>query len=174
MTTTTTPTDNEVFFDDKNIIVSKTDLKGRLTYANQVFCQIAGYNQSELLGQPHSIIRHPDMPRAVFKLLWDTIIEGREIFAYVKNISKSGAYYWVFAHVTPSYDKSKTIVGFHSNRRVPDRKVIADTIVPLYSTVLREERLHQNGKQSLAAGFDILVNSLKSRNQTYDEFIFSL
>ena len=174
MKTAITPTDSEIFFDEKDIIVSKTDLKGRLTYANHTFCQIAGYSQTELLGQPHSVIRHPDMPRAVFKLLWDTIIEGREVFAYVKNIAKNGGFYWVFAHVTPSFDASKNIVGFHSNRRVPDRNVLANTIVPLYATILREERQHQNGKQELAAGFDLLVNSLKSRNQTYDEFIFSL
>ena len=77
------------------------------------------------MGQPHSIIRHPDMPRAVFKLLWDTVIEGREIFAYVKNKAKNGDFYWVFAHVTPSYDNDRRIIGFHSNRRVPDPKVVA-------------------------------------------------
>jgi PAS domain S-box-containing protein len=75
------PRDVEVFFDKGDLIVSKTDVKGRITYANQVFCHVAGYSEAELLGQPHSIIRHPDMPRAVFKLLWDVIRDGREIFA---------------------------------------------------------------------------------------------
>jgi len=168
------PTATEVFFRDEDIIVSKTDLKGRITYANQTFCNIAGYSEAELLGQPHSIIRHPDMPRAVFKLLWDTIMEGREIFAYVKNMAKSGNYYWVFAHVTPSYDKSRNIVGFHSNRRVPDPKIVKNTIAPLYAAVLKEERKHQNGQKELAAGFEFLVNFLKSNNTTYDALIFSL
>lgn len=126
------------------------------------------------MGQPHSIIRHPDMPRAVFKLLWDTIMEGREIFAYVKNMAKTGNYYWVFAHVTPSYDKNRTIVDFHSNRRVPDPKIVASTIVPLYAAVLKEERQHQNGQKALAAGFDFLVDFLKSQNTSYDALIFSL
>src|ERR1019366_945835 len=129
---TVTPTDAEVLFDKDDIIVSKTDLKGRITYANQTFCQIAGCSEAELMGQPHSIIRHPDMPRAVFKLLWDTLLEGREVFAYVKNMAKSGNYYWVFAHVTPSFDQNKRIIGFHSSRRVPDPETIKTAITPIY------------------------------------------
>jgi PAS domain S-box-containing protein len=89
-------------FVENEIIVSKTDLKGRITYANDVFIKLAGFTETELLGQPHSIIRHPEMPRCVFKLLWDTIAEGGEIFAYVVNRSKNGDHYWVFAHVTPT------------------------------------------------------------------------
>jgi PAS domain S-box-containing protein len=169
-----TPTNNEVFFDKGDIIVSKTDLKGRLTYANRTFCDIAGYSEAELIGQPHSIIRHPDMPRAVFKLLWDTVLQGREIFAYVKNMNKSGHFYWVLAHVTPSFDQDRNVIGFHSNRRVPDPRVVNDAIVPLYAEVRRVEDSHQNGQKSLAAGFEHLINFVKSRNTTYDELIFSL
>jgi PAS domain S-box-containing protein len=169
-----TPTNVEVFFDQDDIIVSKTDLKGRITYANRTFCQVAGYSEAELMGQPHSLIRHPDMPRAVFKLLWDTLSEGREIFAYVKNMAKNGNYYWVFAHVTPSFDHNKNIVAFHSNRRVPDRKVIETTIIPLYAAILQEENRHRNGKDALAASFAFVLDFLKSKNTTYDELIFSL
>ncbi len=168
------PTNTEVFFPEDEIIVSKTDLKGRITYANQTFCRIAGYTEAELMGQPHSIIRHPDMPRAVFKLLWDAVLDGREIFAYVKNMARNGDYYWVFAHVTPSYDDKHNIIGFHSNRRVPDQAVVKNTIVPLYAEVLREEKKQQNGQKELAAGFEFLVDFLKSRNTTYDSLIFSL
>ena len=169
-----TPTDTESFFQGGELIVSKTDLKGRITYANQTFCKTAGYTEAELLGAPHSIVRHPDMPRAVFKLLWDTIMDGKEIFAYVKNMAKNGNYYWVFAHVTPSFDKDRNIIGFHSNRRVPDPKIVKDTIAPIYAAVLREEQKHQNGQMELAAGFEFLVNFLKSQNTTYDALIFSL
>jgi PAS domain S-box-containing protein len=168
------PTDVEVFFDKNDIIVSKTDLKGRITYANRTFCQVAGYAEPELLGRPHSIIRHPDMPRAVFKLMWDMLLEGREIFAYVKNIAKNGNYYWVFAHITPSFDHDKKIVGFHSSRRIPDRKIVETAIIPVYSAVLQEEQRHHNGQAALAAGFKVVVDLLKSNNLTYDEFIFSL
>jgi PAS domain S-box-containing protein len=174
MKTVITPTETERFFKEDDIIVSKTDLKGRLTYVNETFCHIAGYTEAELIGQPHSLIRHPDMPRAVFKLLWDTIIEGREIFAYVKNMARSGDYYWVMAHVTPSYDANRKVIGYHSNRRVPNPQVVKNTIVPLYASVLQEEKQHRNGQQALAAGFEFLVNFVKSKNTTYDALIFAL
>ncbi len=168
------PTDKEIFFGDDEIIVSKTDLKGRLTYTNETFCTIAGYTEAELIGQPHSVIRHPDMPRAVFKLLWDTLLEGREIFAYVKNLTKAGDYYWVVAHVTPSTDADGKIIGYHSNRRVPDQAVVRGTIIPLYAKLLAEEARHSNGQQSLAAGYASLLDLLKAKNVGYDELIFSL
>ncbi len=168
------PSNNEIFFDENDLIVSKTDLKGRITYANEIFCHLAGYHEIELLGQPHNIIRHPDMPRSVFKLLWDTLLEGREVFAYVKNLSRDGSYYWVFAHVTPSFDSNHEIIGFHSNRRVPDRKALERTIIPLYAAVMGEERRHKNGKEAVSAGYEHLASTLRSRNATYDSFIFSL
>jgi PAS domain S-box-containing protein len=167
-------TDREVYFDKDDFIVSKTDLRGRITYANRTFCAIAGYNERDLIGQPHSIVRHPDMPRAVFKLLWDTLSERQEIFAYVKNITKHGDYYWVFAHVTPSFDTSGQVIGFHSNRRVPDRKILESSIIPLYAAVLSEEQSHKNGKNALAAGWKRLLEFVNSTKMTYDELIFSL
>jgi len=94
----------ERFFDADEVIVSKTDLKGRITYANRVFQRVAGYGEAELMGAPHSIVRHPAMPRCVFKLLWDTLEAKQEIFAYVINRARNGDHYWVFAHVTPSFD----------------------------------------------------------------------
>jgi PAS domain S-box-containing protein len=170
----TQPTNVERHFDRGDIIVSKTDIKGWITYANSVFCAVSGYTLPELIGAPHSLIRHPDMPRAVFKLLWDTILDRREVFAYVKNLSKSGAYYWVFAHVTPSYSKDGQIIGFHSNRRVPERRILDSIIIPLYAEVLREEAKHRNGKDALAAGFKYLVDFVSAKRTTYEELIFSL
>jgi PAS domain S-box-containing protein len=174
MIKTTIPTRVERFFDPEDIIVSKTDLKGRMTYVNQTFCQIAGYREDELLSQPHSLIRHPDMPRAVFKLLWDTILGGREVFAYVKNMARNGDFYWVFAHVTPSFDAGGQIVGFHSNRRVPDRAVVGNVIAPLYADLLRVEQSHRNGKDALAAGYRQLMDFVAAKKVAYDELIFSL
>lgn len=162
----------EVFFD--GLIVSKTDIRGRITYANKVFCEIAGYSEAELLGQPHSIIRHPDMPRAVFKYLWDALLGGHEVFAYVKNLAKSGDYYWVFAHVTPSRDAKHNIIGFHSNRRVPDPRIVREVMVPLYAGLLREEQKHRNGKDALAAGYQALTDFIATKKISYDELIFSL
>lgn len=174
MAKTITPTGTEVFFSEDEIIVSKTDPKGRLTYVNSLFCKIADYREDELLGQPHSVIRHPDMPRSIFRLLWDTLTEGREIFAYVKNMTKTGNHYWVLAHVTPSYGRNKEIIGYHSNRRVPDRAVLNNTIMPLYAALSREENQHANGKQAVVAGFEALTGFIKSKGMTYDELIFSL
>jgi len=169
-----TPTNTELFFDRGDIIVSKTDIKGRITYANRTFCQTCGYTEAELLGAPHSIIRHPDMPRAVFKLLWDTVLGGHEIFAYVKNMAKNGSFYWVFAHVTPSFDADRKVVGFHSNRRLPNPQIVKTVIEPVYAAVLAEEGRHQNGQAALAAGFKTVIDFLKAKNMSYDEFIFSL
>ena len=89
---------------DNDFIVSKTDTKGRITYVNKIFIEISEYNEKELLGKPHSIIRHPDMPKSVFKLFWDMIRNGEEVFAFVLNKTKNNNEYWVYANVTPSYD----------------------------------------------------------------------
>ena len=90
-----TPTQHERLMREGDFIVSKTDLKGRITYCNRIFIEFSGFTESELLGAPHNLIRHPDMPRGVFQLLWDTLANGDEIFAYVKNMSKDGGFYWV-------------------------------------------------------------------------------
>lgn len=173
MARTITPTQAEVFFDRSDIIVSKTDLKGRITYANKIFLEIAGYSMNEVIGAPHSIIRHPDMPRAIFKLLWDTVSEGREIFAFVKNMTKSGAHYWVLAHVTPSRDGTGKVVGYHSNRRVPNRTRLDGVFIPLYAELNRIERSHTNAKQGLVASSQHLADTLTKRGMSYDEFVFT-
>ena len=168
-----TPTTTERNFGEDEIIVSKTDSAGRITYANDVFLRVAGFSENEVLGQPHSIVRHPDMPRCVFKLLWDQIAARREIFAYVKNMAKNGDYYWVFAHVTPSYDADGAVTGFHSNRRTPTRGAI-QKIEPLYRDLLAEEARHGDRKLGMQAGFDKLVKALDHHKVTYDQFVFSL
>ena len=169
-----TPTGVERFFDESEIIVSKTDPTGRLTYVNPVFLKLYGGTEAECLGQQHSMVRHPDMPRCVFKLLWDTLGEGKEIFAYVKNMSKNGDHYWVLAHATPSRDASGQVVGFHSNRRVPNRKVIDEVIAPLYKQLLDIENSHANSKEGMNEAFNTLVGILNDKGVEYDEFIFSL
>ena len=161
-------------FRSDELIVSKTDRAGKITYANDVFLSLAGYHEEELLGQPHSIIRHPGMPRAVFKLLWDTIESGEEIFAYVVNRAKNGDHYWVFAHVTPNLDAAGNIIGYHSSRRSPRREAIAK-VKPLYDAVLVEERRHADRKQGLEASFGMLVDAVgKSGFEAYDRFVLSL
>ncbi len=167
-------TGKEVFFGDDEIIVSKTDLKGRMTYINRVFLSIAGYSEKEVIGEPHSLIRHPDMPRCIFKLLWDTLQLGSEIFAYVVNRTKNGDHYWVYAHVTPSRDTSGQIIGYHSNRRVPDRKVIDETIIPLYKALLAVEQKQGNRKQGLEDSTSMVAAHLAEKSLAYDEFVMTL
>lgn len=169
-----TPTGIERFFQEDEVIVSKTDTRGRLTYVNKVFMTISDYKETELLGQPHSLIRHPEMPRSIFKLLWESIGAGREIFAYVVNLSKNGDHYWVLAHVTPSFDKKREIIGYHSNRRVPNRDVLNSTIIPLYQQILSEESRHKNAKEGMNKGFDMLQEIINQKGINYDELVFSL
>ncbi|MBX7100406.1 MAG: PAS domain-containing protein [Myxococcaceae bacterium] len=167
------PTGREVTFDPEEILVTKTDLSGHITYANDVFLRIAGYSEAETLGQPHSFIRHPDMPRGVFKLLWDTLKEGREIFAFVVNLAKSGDHYWVLAHVTPTFDDGGRPIGYHSNRRYAERGQI-EKIRAIYDRMLAEERRHTRRPDAAAAGQRVLEQLLAEQHQTYEEFIFSL
>lgn len=167
------PTGVECRFGDEEIIVSKTDLAGRITYANDVFLKIAGYTESEVMGEPHSIVRHPDMPRSVFKLLWDTLQAKHEIFAYVKNMAKNGDHYWVFAHVTPSYDADGAVVGYHSNRRTPDEAAVAKAS-GLYVSLLDEEERHDDRKVGMMSAHGTLVELLQQQGVEYDEFVHSL
>lgn len=160
-------------FEPDEIIVSKTDLRGRITYANSVFQRVAEMTETELLGQAHSIIRHPDMPRCVFRLLWDTLQDGREIFAYVVNRSKSGGHYWVFAHVTPTFDEQGRTTGYHSNRRVPDRDAV-EQASKVYAVLRQEEAKHEHPRAAADAGVQLLTKILKDAGVTYEQWVFSL
>ena len=162
------------FFDRDDLIVSKTNLKGHITYANDIFLEIAGYTEAEVIGQPHNLIRHPDMPRCVFKFLWDTIQAGTEIFAYVINMSKSGDHYWVLAHVTPSYDTNGGLTGYHSTRRVPNPQTIQNVIVPLYRDLRQIEESHADRKEGMAASLQKLQEILADKNIRYYEFVADL
>lgn len=167
-----TPTGNARSFKENEIIVSKTDTTGRLIYVNDVFCRVGLYSESEVLGQQHSIVRHPDMPRCVFKLLWDTIAQGKEIFAYVKNMAKNGDHYWVLAHVTPSYNAAGQLTGYHSNRRVPDASALA-LIEPLYRKLKAEEDRHADRRQGMESAHAMLLDHLRQKELEYDRFIFT-
>jgi len=165
---------NEKFFKDDEIIVSKTNLKGHLTYVNRLFLDISGYTEKEVLGKPHNVIRHPDMPRCIFKMLWHTLSHGQEIFAYVVNRCKNGDHYWVYAHVTPSRDTSGKIVGYHSNRRVPQASIIQDAIIPLYKQLKVAEDQQQNRKDGLNRSSQLVSAMLAEKGLAYDEYIMTI
>jgi len=131
------PVDQEYKF-EKGLIVSSTDLKGIITYANRTFCNIAGYTKQELTGKNHNIVRHPDMPKAAFKELWDTIQAGKEWTGVVKNLRKDGQYYWVYSHITPIMDKEGEIIGYTAARR-PATTAEIDEVVPVYKALIEEE-----------------------------------
>ena len=167
------PSGIERTFPEDEFIVSKTDLKGRITYVNEVFCKVAHYTEQEALGKPHSLVRHPDMPRCVFKLLWDTLESGNEIFAYVVNMAKDGAHYWVFAHVTPTFDNNGTIIGYHSNRRKPRQEAV-NAVSGLYRTLIEIENKHSDRKEGMNAALNTVVNLMKDKGTTYEEFVLTL
>ena len=131
------PIDQEYTFEN-GLIVSSTDLKGIITYASRTFCDIAEYTKQELTGENHNIVRHPDMPKAVFKELWDTIKAGKEWTGIVKNLRKDGKYYWVYSRITPIMDKEGEISGYTAARR-PATKAEIDEVAPLYKTMVEEE-----------------------------------
>lgn len=168
-----TPTGVERTFAESKFIVSKTDTRGRITYANPLFRDVAGYTEAELLGKPHSLIRHPDMPMAVFKLLWDRVEAGEEVFAYVVNLAKNGDHYWVLAHVTPTFGPDGDIVGYHSNRRLPTRSAI-DTAASLYADLRAEELRHASKREGLEASTDLLHKTLTDLGSTYDALFWKL
>ncbi len=167
------PTQLEKVMNEDDFIVSKTDLKGLITYGNRIFIEMSGYSELELLGAPHSILRHPDMPRVVFKLLWDTIQAKREICAYVKNLAKDGSFYWVFANITPSCDSSGNLIGYYSVRRKP-RPEAVQAVSGLYQAMLEAERRAGDGQGGMKASMTILNQTLEQRGMGYDEFVFGL
>ena len=134
------PIDEEIKLDPKRYLVSETDPKGVITYCNDYFVEISGYSRDELIGQPHNIIRHPDMPKVVFKLLWKLIQNGQNFNAVVKNLAKDGRYYWVFTEFTIRQDPSThEVIGYTASRKTVSKHII-DIISALYSKLIEIER----------------------------------
>lgn len=161
------PTDVETKMDDDDFIVSKTNSKGIITYCNQIFIKMSGYSEQELIGKQHNIIRHPDMPRAAFYLLWQTVQKGDEFFAYVKNLRKDGGFYWVYANITPSLSKSSEH-AYYSVRRKPSQEKI-DLVAPLYAQMLAEEK-RAGSKNAIEASSALLMSKLAELGTTYEDF----
>jgi len=158
----------QVNMKENDFIVSKTDLKGRITYGNEIFIQMSGYSEQELLNSPHNILRHLDMPAVVFKLLWARLKEKLSINAYVKNRCKNGDFYWVFANVTVSLDKEENVIGYYSVRRKPKDSAL-NIVENLYKTLLKEEKEH-----GVSSAEKLLTTILNDKGVSYDEFIISL
>ena len=158
----------EIKLKPTDFIVSKTDTKGIITYGNKMFIQMSGYSEDELINKPHNIIRHPDMPKAIFKLLWDTVRKKEEVFAYVKNLAKDGSYYWVFTNVTASLDLNDNIIGYYSVRRKPNEEAIK-IISDFYGEMVEAEK-----RSGVSQSTNLLLNLLNSKGVSYNEFIISI
>jgi PAS domain S-box-containing protein len=163
------PIDEEIKLNPKRYIVSKTDPRGFIEYGNDYFVEISGYTEAELIGQPHSIVRHPDMPKVVFKMMWDRINKAQNIMAIVKNLAKDGRYYWVVTEFEPKLDSiTNEILAHTAFRKAAPQKAI-DAVIPLYAKLLEIEE-----KSGIEASEMYLRGYLESNNKTYDQLINEL
>ena len=160
-----TPTNVERKVGD--FLVSKTDTSGKILYCNDEFIAISGYTEKELLGKPHSLVRHPDMPRTIFKYLWDTLKSGQEVNAYVKNMAKDGSFYWVFANVSASYSPVGNLLTYTSVRRKPSEEGLAFA-KELYP------KLKEVEEKGLDAGLSYVKEFFDSLHTTFTEAMFCL
>ena len=163
MNTKVVPIDEEIILDPKRYIISQTDAKGKITYCNEYFKEIVGYTDEELLGKSHNVIRHPHMPKVVFKLLWETISQGKNINAVVKNLAKGGRYYWIFTEFESRRDNDTgEIIGYHAARKSISKHVI-EIISELYATLLEIEK-----NEGIEASQEYLISFLKEKGDDID------
>ena len=159
------PINKEIRLDPSKIIMSKTDAKGIIEYANDYFMEICGYDEHELMGRPHSVIRHPDMPRIIFKLLWDRLHKGENIHALVKNLAKDGRYYWVLTSFEAKYNNDGVLISHYSRRKAAPLEAVAH-IEKLYKALLTIEKsygMEVAGKHLLAL--------FEQKNTNFDDFM---
>jgi len=164
-----TPTNNEIKLNPKRYIVSKTDSKGFIEYGNDYFVEISGYTEAELIGKPHSIVRHPDMPKVVFKMMWDRINRAQNIMAVVKNLAKDGSYYWVVTEFEPKVDPiTNEIISHTAFRKAAPQKAV-DAMAPIYQKLIEIEK-----DGGMEASEKYLRGYLEENKVTYDELIDDL
>lgn len=163
-------TGREVALDANEQIVSKTDLSGRITYANRAFMHICDFAEPDLLGVQHNIVRHPEMPRGVYQMMWETLQAGKEFFGFVKNLTANGDHYWVFANVTPDREPGGEVVGYFSVRRKPSARGV-QTAVALYAEMLAAER-QAGPARAMEASRAVLAARLGG--QSYERFVLAL
>jgi len=169
---TIVPIDRERVLAPGEYIISTADLSGRITSVNDVLVEFSGYSRDELLNAQHNIIRHPEMPRTVFWLAWDALQSGEDFSAYIRNMSKDGSFYWVFAHILPEHDAAGNISGYRSVRRCPRRTAVT-TLSELYAEMLAAERAVA-AKDAIEAGLTILRRHLSASGTSYERMIAGL
>jgi PAS domain S-box-containing protein len=160
------PINHEIKLSSKRYIVSKTDAKGIIEYGNDYFVEVSGYTEAELIGKPHSMVRHPDMPRVVFKMMWDRINRAQNIMAVVKNMAKDGSYYWVVTEFEPKVDPITNEIISHTAFRKAAPQEAIDVMAPIYQKLLEIEK-----DGGMEASEKYLRGFLEEKGKTYDEFI---
>jgi len=156
-----TPLDIGIELDPKRYIVSETDADGKITFCNDYFLEVSGYTKEELIGQPHNIVRHPDMPKVVFKLLWVMISTGNNINAVVKNLAKDGRYYWVFTSFEIRKDTdTDEVIGYHASRKSVSKHIV-EVISELYAKLLEIEK-----EEGVDASQMYLIRYLKEKDES--------
>lgn len=157
---------SQIKLDSQTLIVSRTDTSGVIEYVNKDFSDISGYKPEELIHRPHNIIRHPDMPAVIFKLMWDRLKEEKDIFAVVKNLAKNGDYYWVTTHFEiRKHPYQNRVGGYVAHRRGASEHLVKE-VSKLYEKLLIIEK-----SEGIRASEEYLSNFLDSKNMTYDEYI---
>jgi len=159
------PINKEIIIHSKEFLVSKTDKYGNIIYVNEFFSKISQYSNHESIGQPHNILRHPDMPAVIFFLMWKQIQRGENITALVKNLAKSGEYYWVTTDFEIHKNDGASDTTYIAFRRGASRKVIKK-LEPLYKQLLEIEKKH-----SMKASVLYLQGFLDERHQTFNEYM---
>lgn len=167
-TITPTPINNEIILDKDKLLISYTNVKGIITYCNDDFVTVSEYEEWELAGSDHNIVRHPDMPKFIFKFMWQRIQNGDNIIAIVKNLSKYGKYYWVMTDFVIKRDSQDNITCYKAYRKAVPRKAI-ETLAPLYKKLCRIEEA-----KGVSASESFFVGYLDTLSTTYDEFIEKL
>ena len=162
------PTGNEIKLNSKDILVSKTDQKGVITYGNSMFVEVSGYSENELIGSNHNILRHPDMPKVIFYLMWQSIKNGKNIMAVVKNLAKNGDHYWVTTDFDIQRDREGKIRNYIAFRQATNKKVVKE-IEPLYQKLLQIEKEH-----GMDASIEYLEAFLEEKGMSYNQYIEAL
>jgi len=148
------PVDEEVIFDG-GVMITETDTRGIITYANRKFREMTGFSKKELIGSPHSINRHPDMPKGAFRAMWKTISSNKIWRGYVKNMRKDGKFYWVLVYIQPKYNEKNQIIGYVAGRKIAYPEAIREAS-ELYAKYHGDEHID---------------NPVFSVRATYDEYL---
>ena len=165
------PTSKEVKMKPEDMIVSKTDIKGHITYCNDAFMEFAGYYEEELLGTSHNLIRHPDMPRSIFRLLWNNLQAEEEFFGFIKNMGKDGSFYWTYGNVFLNFGTENNLLSYMSVCRYPPPEGI-EFFQTIYQQMIDVESQHEDSGKGMDASLNLLQEAVSEKGG-YDEYVCS-